>query len=72
MAVKFEFIVSDVDAENIMSILRAEVWRSQTEAKLAGRSGLSEADQATASWHQRHADYLQTLCDTISSSTTRA
>lgn len=67
MAVRFDFVVSDIDAENLMSVLRSASVRTLCDARTAIVNGM----MAEADWHNRHADYLDGLREKIASSSVR-
>ena len=58
MSIHFNFIVDDVDAENIMDCISSEICRLRERA---GRIRLIENDYYTADAMDGYADYLQTL-----------
>lgn len=70
MAVKFEFILSDVDAQNLVSILKDERTRMLVQAgKHMVQTG--QVAEANAAWYNRHADYLEELTKKILAGNTR-
>lgn len=64
MALKFEFTVSEADAQNIMDQLR----KAQVEAMLVA---LSAEGQAATDWWRNHAQYWKDLTDQIITSVTK-
>lgn len=54
MAVRFKFILDDVDAENVFFVLNEHVRNSRyIEIFEKGRT------EAEIEWHKRHADYFE-------------
>ena len=70
MAVKFEFILSDVDAGNLLDILNGERTRAMSEARFY-ITRHDPASQSTADWYDRHADYIEELKQKILQGNTR-
>jgi hypothetical protein len=54
MPIHFDFVLEDVDAENIFNVLQNHVRHSKFEVLLEeGRT------QAEIDWHRRHAEYFE-------------
>lgn len=56
--IKFEFTLSDVDAENFVQMFNREISRTQMLI-------IEEDDSNMRSWYSRHIKYLQQLKQTI-------
>lgn len=59
--VKFEFILEDVDALNLMSLIQDEKTRLLAEAG----NHISKGEYGHADWCNKHADYIQGLKEKI-------
>ena len=64
--VKFEFTVSDVDAENISNILFSAYLDAQEEY-----FNLLDKGDGSAEWFKRHAEYVKKLHETVSAGSSR-
>lgn len=71
MAVKFEFVLNDVDASNLISILHDEQVRALARAREFIKPQMTEVDQANCDWYNGHADYLQGLKEKVLAGNTR-
>lgn len=71
MTVKFEFTVSDVDAENIIGIMREAALKAQLAVDRYTDPHLSATDQANRAWWIAHHKYLSALADRMAAGTTR-
>lgn len=62
MSIHFDFVVSDIDAQNIMSILNDEIGRigMQIIDDMANND-LTPAVEANISWYKSHQVYLKEL-----------
>ena len=74
--IKFEFTLSDVDAQNLISILQDEQVRCLARArefldKVNEHGGNHRAAQANVDWYNAHADYLEGLKKKIAAGSTR-
>jgi hypothetical protein len=74
--IKFEFTLSDVDAQNLISILHDEQVRMLNKAlvflaKVNEHCGNHRAAQANVDWYNAHADYLEGLKKKIAAGSTR-
>lgn len=69
--VKFEFTLSDVDAENLIGILQEEQVRARIKAQRFIKQDMSQVHQVNLDWYNAHADYLEGLKKKIASSSTR-
>ena len=67
MTVRFEFEMSDVDAEYLIDVLRSAKTRALYEAGKCIAAGREKH----ADWYNRHADYLDNLRATVSGGSTR-
>ena len=67
MTVRFEFEMSDVDAENLLNVLQSARTRAMADA---GRC-LAKGDEGLAGWLNQHADYLAELKNTVATGSTR-
>lgn len=67
MTVRFEFEMSDVDAEYLIDMLRSAKTRALHEAGKCIAAGREKH----ADWFNRHADYLDRLRATVSGGSTR-
>lgn len=69
--VRFEFTLSDVDAENLIGILRDEQERSRAKAREYLSEDMTDVDQANVKWYTAHADYLEELRQRVLGGNTR-
>lgn len=69
--VKFEFTLSDVDAENLIGVLHDEQERTRAKARKYIKPDMSDVDQANANWYTAHADYLEELKQKVLGGNTR-
>lgn len=69
--VKFEFTLSDVDAENLIGILHDAQLDARYKAQKFIKQKMSRVDQANLDWYNAHADYLQALKEKILAGNTR-
>ena len=67
MTVRFEFELSDTDAENLLDILRREQVRSLHEAS----QSIAKGREKQADWFNSHADYVNELRNKVLSGNTR-
>ena len=67
MAVKFEFTLSDVDAENMIDMINT--YKNQMLFKAV--SFLSKNNSQMADWYNRQADYAEELKQKILAGNTR-
>lgn len=67
MTVRFEFELSDTDAENLIDILRREHTRSMHEAGQC----IAKGREKQADWFNRYADYIDELRAKVSAGSTR-
>jgi hypothetical protein len=51
MTVRFSFVLSDVDAENLINIVRDDYLRTKEMAQ-------REKDPAIADWYRKNAEYV--------------
>lgn len=72
MAVKFEFILDDVDAENLISIINEARHRAQRDAVKFEAQHPTQVAEANAAWFRRHAVYLGELKQKITAGSSRA
>lgn len=74
MPVKFEFIISDADAENLIDILNDAVNFARAKAQHCGilfaESG-NQLDAANYRWYEGHSEYLNDLKNKIAGSSSR-
>jgi len=74
MAVKFEFVLNDVDASNLISILNDEKVRAMVKAEEYDRASAqsrSKTDIANRDWYEGHAEYLEGLKQKVLAGNTR-
>lgn len=71
MTVKFEFTVSEVDAENIIGIMREAALKAQLAVDRYTDTHLSATDQSNRAWWIVHHKYLTDLADRMAAGTTR-
>ena len=71
MAVKFEFVLNDVDASNLISILQDEKARALARGMDFIKPEMSKADQANLDWYNGHAEYLEGLKQKVLAGNTR-
>ena len=69
--VKFEFTLDDIDAENLIGILRDERVRTLSKAQKFQSDEMTQADQANAAWYTAHATYLEHLKQKVLAGNTR-
>jgi hypothetical protein len=69
--VKFEFTLSDVDAENLIGILHNEQVRCLDRGRGFIKRDMSPSDTANLEWYNAHADYLEGLKKKIAAGSTR-
>lgn len=69
--VKFEFILSDEDAEYLIGLINSAKFDSLEQAQCLSMSPISELDKKTAKWYSSHAEYLDTLKEKILSGNSR-
>lgn len=74
--VKFEFILNDVDASNLINILQDEQTRALDKgneymAAVRQRAGNHQVAQANANWYYGHAKYLEELKQKVLAGNTR-
>lgn len=67
MTVRFEFELSDKDAENLIDVLRREQTRSLHDAG----SAIAKGNEKQAGWFNRYADYIDELKNTVATGSTR-
>lgn len=67
MTVRFEFELSDKDAENLIDILRREHTRSMHEAGQC----IAKDREKQADWFNRYSDYVDELRAKVSAGSTR-
>lgn len=68
--IKFEFTVDDIDAANLIAILRDEADRSRAraedyEARVRERNGDHPTAEANARWYRAHTTYLEHLTEKV-------
>ena len=68
MTVRFEFELSDVDAENLLDILHSEYTRTLLNQERA----MVKEQTAEAGWYSRHAEYIAQLKAKIAAGSSRA
>ena len=71
MAVKFEFILSDVDASNLISILQDEKERALAKGMDFIKPQMTKVDRANLDWYNGHAEYLEGLKQKVLAGNTR-
>jgi hypothetical protein len=59
--IKFDFVVSEVDASNILSILQDVEDAAGIKSKGFLKEKMSNVDQANHDWWKAHAEYLKDL-----------
>lgn len=69
--VKFEFTLSDHDAENLMNILHQEKMRIINKKFGYLKSNPTDSDKMNARWLESHAEYISTLISKILSGNTK-
>lgn len=71
MAVHFDFIVSDADAENILSFVQDKIVDCLAHIQVTTcRDDLTqEQKNSTIEWLTKHIEYLKNLRDTMAKST---
>lgn len=57
MTIRFEFELSDTDAENLMDIMNKE----KTRCQMAIIKCIGSGNKAEADWYRRHVDYIDEL-----------
>lgn len=67
MTVKFEFVLSDVDATNLMDILQS----AKTKALVEAGKCLIMNNQSGANWYNSHADYIEEIKQKVLAGNTR-
>ena len=67
MAVRFEFELSDRDAENLLGFLHA----AYTRELVAASSALSRDQAGEAAWYNRSADYIAQLKKIVAEGSSR-
>lgn len=72
MAVKFEFILDDVDAENLISIIDNARQHAERDAFKFESQHPTQVSEANATWYRRHAVYLGELKQKITAGSSRA
>lgn len=70
MNTKFEFSLSDIDASNLMDILRQEVFRTE-DARFNFVGKNDPVSKANLCAYDEEIEYLNALCEKIARSTTR-
>lgn len=68
MTVRFEFELSDVDAENLLDILHSQYTRTLLNQERA----MVKEQTAEAGWYSRHAEYIAQLKAKIAAGSSRA
>lgn len=71
MTVKFEFTISDMDAENILGILQDAATNARYKAQLFISKNMTETDQSCVDCFNNHADYLVKLRTEMAAGSTR-
>ena len=71
MSVRFEFILSDVDASNLMDIIHGAKCAALEKAQDFIKPTMSAADQANLDWYNGHAEYLEGLKQKVLAGNTR-
>lgn len=75
MAIKFEFILSDEDASNLIDILHSEQVRALARAREfmvnEAPGDVTTVDRYNSAWYNAHADYLQLLKEKVLAGNTR-
>lgn len=71
MTVKFEFILSDVDASNLIGILQYEKARTLAKSREFIKPKMNDVDRANLDWYEGHAEYLEELKQKVAAGTTR-
>lgn len=69
--VKFEFVLNDVDASNLISILHDEKVRALVKAQEFIKPQMSKVDRANMDWYNGHAEYLEGLIQVVLTGNTR-
>lgn len=72
--IKFEFVLSDIDAGNLIDILNEEQVRARAKATdflSQSQGSASRVVQANANWYNAHADYLEALKQKVLAGNTR-
>lgn len=69
--VKFEFVLNDTDASNLITILHDEKMRAMAKAGEFIAEGNNHVARANADWYSRHADYLEGLKQKVLAGNTR-
>lgn len=69
--IKFEFILSDRDASNLMDIINSAKCKALSDAQEFIKPNMSSVDEANCNWFNSHADYLEELKQKILEGNTR-
>lgn len=64
---KFEFVMNNRDASNLIDILNCEKTRALQSAQkfLAGAPNITRVNRMNAAWYEGHAEYLEGIIQTI-------
>lgn len=72
MSVHFNFVLSDIDASNLIDILHSEAVRARvTAAEFPCDATATQVDIANHNWYNAHADYLDRLKQQVLAGNTR-
>ena len=67
MTVKFEFVLNDVDATNLIDILQS----AKTKALVEAGKCLVNNNQSGSNWYNSHADYIEEIKQKVLAGNTR-
>ncbi|MHB8123396.1 MAG: hypothetical protein ACYDG4_14715 [Desulfuromonadaceae bacterium] len=59
--IKFDFVVSEVDASNILSILQEKELEAEANSRSFLKEKMTRVVQANLEWWKGHAEYLNDL-----------
>lgn len=71
MSVKFDFILSDVDASNLIDIIHSAKCAALEKAQDFINTNMSATDRANMDWYNGHAEYLEGLKQKVLAGNTR-
>jgi hypothetical protein len=69
--VKFEFVLDDVDAENLLACIREQQIKSLEAAQVATATDQPDDGKWLASWHKKRAAYLSDLAEKVAKGSSR-